>query len=266
MRQRVYRKKPRHAVAPMRAALYAGRMRVLVTGLAALLAPALMAQDRPNAASILQKVSDTYANAKQYRFAVKKSGEESGFMQIAVRKPNQFRLEADGRVLDGADAFGNVTMLSDGYSAWNYVQGANQFTKKSTTIPLLDTEPPEVSPETFVWQADAVFITRYAQMAKAADHAKLLRSETIAAGGGNADCYVFEIAAPLPGYRDTYTWWVDKKRYLVLREDTQPASSRRPSSSTVYTMATINEALPDDLFHFSPPPGAKQVDRFEPVP
>jgi len=214
-------------------------------------------------AGFLRKVSDTYANAKQYRFAVKKSGEESGFMQIAVRKPNQFRLEADGRVLDGADAFGNVTMLSDGYNAWNYIQGTNQFTKKSTTIPLLDTEPPEVSPETFVWQAEAVFITRYTEMAKASDHATFLRSETIEAGGGPADCYVFEIRAPLPGYRDDYTWWVDKKRFLVLREDTKPASARRPASSTIYTVAAINEPLSDELFHFTLPAGAKQVERFE---
>ena len=166
-------------------------------------------------------------------------------------------------MLDGADAFGNVTMLSDGFTAWNYMQGPNQFTKKSTTIPLLDTEPPEVSPETFVWQAESVFITRYAEMAKAVDHAKFLRSETIGVGGGTVDCYVFEIEAPMPGYRDTYTLWVDKKRHLVVREDTKPASSRRPASSTIYTIASINEAIPEELFHFTPPPGAKLVDRLD---
>jgi outer membrane lipoprotein-sorting protein len=238
-------------------------MRVFWLAIAGLAASALTAQDRPDVTDILGKVRDTYTNAKQYRFAVKKSGEESGFMRIAVRKPNQFRLEADGRVLDGADAFGNVILVSDGYIAWNYMQGTNRFTKKSTSIPLLDTEPPEVSPETFVWQAEAVFITRYAEMAKAADRAKFLRSETISAAGGTVDCYVFEIQAPLPGYRDTYTWWVDKKRYLILREDTKPSGSRRPPSSTIYTMATINEAIPDDLFRFTPPPGATQADRLE---
>jgi outer membrane lipoprotein-sorting protein len=75
---------------------------------------------------------------------------------------------------------------------------------------------------------------------------------------------VLELDAPLPGFRDNYTWWVDQKRGLVLREDTRPASSRRPPSSVVYTMASIDEALPAELFHFTPPAGAKLVDRFEP--
>jgi outer membrane lipoprotein-sorting protein len=238
-------------------------MRVFVLGIAGLLAPFAIAQQQPDVAGILRKVSETYANAKQYRFTVKKSGEEAGSMRIAVQQPNKFRLEADGRVIDGADEFDNLTIVSDGNTAWNYAPGLNQYTRKSTTLPLLDTEPPAITPETFVFQADAVFLTRYAELAKASDHARFLRQETVQGAGGAAECYVFLLQAPLPGFRDEYTWWVDKKRYLVLREDTKPESPRRRASSTIYTTASINEPIAEELFHFTPPAGAKLVSQLE---
>lgn len=239
-------------------------MRVFVLGIGCLLAPAVLAQSQPDLAGILSKVSETYANAKQFRFTIKKSGEESGVLQIAVKKPNRFRFEADGRVIDGADAFSNVTMVSDGGSAWNYFAEQQQYTRKKITLPLLDTEPPAISPETFVLQAETIFLTRYAELAKALDHARYLRRETLQAESGSVNCYVIELTAPRPGYRDTYTWWVDPQRYLVLREDTKPATPRRSVSSVIYTVAAIDEPIPDEVFRFTPPPGAKQVDQLVP--
>jgi len=225
--------------------------------------PALLAQNPPDVPGILRQVSETYANARQYRFSIRKSGEEAGSLDIAVRKPNKFRLEADGRVIDGADAFANVIMVSDGGTVWNYVGELQQYTRKKTTLPLLDTEPPEITAETFVLQAETLFLTRYAELAKATDHARYLRQETISTENGSAPCYVFEMQAPRPGFRDTYTWWVDQKRHLVLREDTKPATQRRPASSVIYRSASIDEPIPEDVFHFTPPAGAKLVERFE---
>jgi outer membrane lipoprotein-sorting protein len=164
----------------------------------------------------------------------------------------------------GPTAFNHVTTISDGLTAWNYNSAQNQYTKNNVTPALLDTEPPEVTPETFVLQAEAVFLTRYVQLGKAADRARLLRKETLQTAGGAAACYVIEIQAPLPGYRDTYTWWVDEKSYLVLREDTKPTAPKRPLSSTIYSTAMIGEPIPDELFHFSAPPGAKLVEKLEP--
>lgn len=235
-------------------------MRALTVAI--LWAPALIGQSQPSVADILGRVSEKYAHAAQYRFEMKKTGEEMGTLRIAVQKPNRFRLEADGRVIDGADAFSNIIMVGDGGSAWNYIAESKQFTRKKVTLPLLDTEPPAISAETFVLQADAVFLSRYARLAGATDKARLVRQETLQAGGA-ADCFVIELQAPLPGFRDNYTWWVDRKRYLVLREDTQPASTRRPASSVVFTLAVIDEPIPDELFRFTPPPGAKQVDQLE---
>lgn len=248
----------------MARSVYSDPMRSLALGTAILAAPLFTAQAQTYVARILTGVSETYANANEYRFAVTKKGEESGVMKIAVRKPDRFRFEADGRVVDGADAFSKVLIVSDGGTTWNYRAEENSYTKKRVAPALLDTEPAEVTPETFVLQAEAVFLTRYARFAKAADHARVLRKENVQSGGQSVACTVVEIEAPLPGYRDTYTWWVDEKTHLVLREDTRPASSRRPLSSTIYTEAAIGEPIPEQMFHFTPPPGARLVDRFEP--
>ncbi len=229
------------------------------TAATVLLAAPLCAQPSPDVSAILQRVSETYASARKYRFAMKKSGEEAGTLDIAVQKPNRFHLQANGRVLDGVDAFSNITMVSDGGSAWNYVPDLQQYTRKPVSLPLLDTEPPAITPETFVLQADVVFLRRYAELAKASDRARFLRQESL----GGIQCYVIELRAPRPGYRDTYTWWVDPRRSLVLREDTVPESPRRPRSSVVYSLASVDEALPDELFHFSPPAGARQVNQLE---
>lgn len=214
--------------------------------------------------TILSRVAALYSGARQYHFAALKTGEEKGSLEIWVRHPDRFRFEGDGGVIDGSDPFPKVTFTGNGDDAWNYVPILKQYTKKRTTLPLLDTEPPEIAPDAFVFQADAVFLTRYARLAKAPEHARLAREETISMGSRPVACYVIELHAPLAGFRDDYTWWVDKKRFLILREDTKPATARRPSSRIEFTAASIDEPVSDDLFHFVPPEGTKLVDRFGP--
>jgi outer membrane lipoprotein-sorting protein len=48
------------------------------------------------------------------------------------------------------------------------------------------------------------------------------------------------------------TWWIDKANYHVVRIDDD-------ESSIVFTTIKLNEPLPNDLFKFTPPPGAKKI-------
>jgi hypothetical protein len=45
-------------------------------------------------------------------------------------------------------------------------------------------------------------------------------------------------------------WWIDKKDSRILRED-------HAGSSAVFTTLQLNDLAPDDLFEFTPLPGAK---------
>jgi len=224
---------------------------------------AVYGQAKPDVAEILHKVGEKYSNAKQYRFVLKQSGEEPASIEVAVEKPDKFRFVTDGEVISGNEHYGTVTMVSNGSTVWNYAAGLKQYTKKDTSLPIMDVEPAEVTPDIFVFQAETLYITRYARLATAADHATLLRQESVQTAAGKVECYVIQLKAPLPGFRDDYTWWVDQKRFIVMREDTQPASTRWRPSSSVFAVATIDEPLPDGIFQFTPPADAMLVGKFE---
>jgi outer membrane lipoprotein-sorting protein len=214
---------------------------------AVVLAHVAIAQTPPNAGEILHKVSDVYSNAKRYHFIVKSGlgNEQSTTIEIAAEPPNKFRIDADGALLGGEDQMGRMIIASDGKQVWSYASGFKQY-----TIDQVE-EPGAESP--FVKNFASLLFVRYVGFAQSASKARVLRDEAI----GAVDCYVVEI--PDQGSED-YTWWIDKKRFIVLREDTKPADPSMPATSVVFTVAQINESLPADLFKFTPPAGSKLVE------
>ncbi len=98
---------------------------------------------------------------------------------------------------------------------------------------------------------DQFAMTRYRRAADFIEGAKFLREEAIELAGTKVDCYV--VAVPVQGSASLYTWWVDKQRHRILREDDSV-------SSAVFTTIKLNEPLPDELFTFTPPPGARKLE------
>jgi outer membrane lipoprotein-sorting protein len=228
--------------------------------LAMVLACGAAAQARPDAGEILRKVSDVYSHATRYHFAVKSTvgSDATTSIEIAVDRPNKFRIDADGALLGGEDEMGRMIIASDGAHVWTYASGFKEYM-------IDDVEPPDpqagpaTSESPFVQQFAKLLFVRYIGFADAGSKARLVREETIDAGGGQTACYVVEI--PGQGSED-YTWWIDEKRFVVLREDTKPTEPGMPATSVVFTVAQINDALPSELFTFTPPPGSKLVDEF----
>lgn len=64
-------------------------------------------------------------------------------------------------------------------------------------------------------------------------------------------CYVVSVSTASGG--SAYTWWIDKLRYRILRED-------HGTSSTIYTTVKLDEPLPPELFTFVPPAGARKIE------
>jgi outer membrane lipoprotein-sorting protein len=96
---------------------------------------------------------------------------------------------------------------------------------------------------------DDSMMWRYRGAADFAGGAKLLRQEEIEFAGAKIDCYVISVSVNGGGV--LITWWIEKKRSRIVREET--AASR-----AVFTTIKLGESLPDDLFKFEPPPGAKK--------
>ena len=81
--------------------------------------------------------------------------------------------------------------------------------------------------------------------------ASILRTEPLTTSAGAIDCYVLKIEGLL--WPDSVsTWWVDQKRFVVLRDDME-SSSRAGTDivSTVYDVVQLNEPIPESVFQFS---------------
>jgi outer membrane lipoprotein-sorting protein len=249
--------------------------------------PVVVAQSKPDIADILKKVSETYANPKQYQFSIIATSRQlnrSGQMKVdtetseyAVKRPNKLRMSASGGALVMGKDLGEMLVVVDGDNTWYYVPRIKQYTKYKGAPVHTDPHDDESetkpgAPSEFINHLEEMLFFRYRYFVKVANRAKLLREENIPFDGASVACYVIEIDTNSPPTQsrsnELYRWWVDKKRYLVLREDYEykpahPGEQPPISGSAVYSIARINEPIDENLFVFSPPADAKLVDNFE---
>jgi outer membrane lipoprotein-sorting protein len=214
------------------------------------------AQMQPDAAEILKKVTETYKDVSQYdlestvTFHDPISGRDlSGSVRIAFKAPDKYREEAKGAILTlNADASEPRTDESvtvyDGAKMWVYMPKPNAY--RVYTVPNI---PRDSRPE----DADIfVGIGPYRHASEVFVPSRFVREEQITAGGGKTDCFVIEVT----GHGGTTVLWVDQKTYYVVRADGAAEGYR---ASSVFTV-TLNGQLPDDIFRFVPPAGARKLD------
>jgi outer membrane lipoprotein-sorting protein len=218
-------------------------------GLFALLSPAAFAQSEPNAADILKKVGETYKSASQYEFIADITGvSAAGHMLFAFKSPDRYRLE--GAFPDSLDLDDGGIIVDDGSTVWLYQPQANQYlsfpaSSLAADVPFLNVLRPETMRDSMNFLEAVTF----------AKGAKLLREEAIEVAGIQVSCFVVTVpySQASRGASRTDVFWIDKKAYRVMREDSG-------DMSVVFTTIKLGEALPDDLFEFVPPAGAKKVE------
>lgn len=133
-------------------------------------------------------------------------------------------------------------------------------------------------------------IEEYKSVSKAVKEAKVLRSEKAHVNGSDVDCWVVSLEYGAPGseasaaaqaaagisFKDlgrTRMLWVDKGSYLVY-EDDSTTKMTMGNANTPTTMkqtskvesVTVNNAVSPDVFTFTPPAGAKEMDESKFVP
>lgn len=92
--------------------------------------------------------------------------------------------------------------------------------------------------------------------------ARIVREEKCPTTSAQTTCDVIEIK-DRTNPQALYTFWVDKKRHLVLRRDIAFVwENGSDVTSIIYDVTELNAQLPDDLFVFTPPRSAKQVASF----
>jgi hypothetical protein len=106
-----------------------------------------------------------------------------------------------------------------------------------------------------------------------ASSARLLRRETLDLATGPVTCQVIEVARDRdqgPVSYSPMTYWIDETRNLALKKTynvtVQHADQPAPSESIVtvsFTKATVGSLVDQELFHFTPPADAVQVESLE---
>jgi outer membrane lipoprotein-sorting protein len=221
--------------------------------LAALALCAATAQTQPDVAEILTKVGETYKAAHEYEFVTDGAYNDGKTAPthalIAFKPPNQYRMEGTFPGLSGdASALSESVIVCDGFFIWFYLAKSNQY----SSFPL-SVLGPNIPGDFGLWPEaiDEVAMRPIRRAVNFINGAKLLREETIELAGAKMNCYVVSI--PQKGEVSTNTWWVDKQTYRVMRMDDD-------KSSNVFTVLKLNEPLPDELFTFTPPPGARKLE------
>lgn len=211
------------------------------------------AQTQPDVSEILKKVSETYNAASNYQFVIDQTMQESGaggsasfHVHIAFRSPSQYRLEG---TLPGMTPFEDVLMVHDGSTLWFYLSKSNEYGSFPASALNRDGRGDlgDLRPEAL----DEFMMSRYRAVSDLAKGANLLREEPIPFGDGNVVCYVVSVSRKQGDGPSTL--WVDKKGYRILREE--GADSR-----IVFSSIKLDEPPPDELFKFTPPPGARKLE------
>jgi outer membrane lipoprotein-sorting protein len=186
----------------------------------------------PDVARILNNVRDAYANAKTYQFVGQvetwqgPGDRQKVTVDIALRRSDRLRM--------GMQGTGLIIVKDDKIS----------FQEPGSATREIKREPMDMDGVwgDFLEYSDRAFAIRYRGFASSPKNARLLREETIDADGKHS-CYVVEISIP---DNPVYVWWVDQRRFIVLREDMMGKSGH--GSSVTFATAKVNEELPESLF------------------
>src|SRR5436190_7884300 len=259
---------------------------------AAVLAAAQSASSQPDALDLLKNVEATYSAMGTYSARSTNLIEMNGAnlqnkmemsMTIAADSSGRFRMESKGMM--------GMLMVFDGSTMWIYMPQTNQYSK----VPheqVLAAATPEGGVGVHSEGAMAMFgsfanpFHGFRSIAANLKEAKVLRSEKLHVNGSDVDCWVVSVeyesatgpplGQPSQAHTDqtagferapTKMLWVDKTRYLVYQEDstskmTMPGANETMNirNTTKFDNVTVDELVSPDVFTFTPPPGATEMD------
>ena len=245
----------------------------LTASIAALLTTAsgtLPAADAPDARKVLDSVARTYRNLASFQFegtiavSMTRQGTHESFeipVILAAEKPGRARTEMRNPTM-------GMVVVTDGTTLTSYSQQAHQYTREPA---------PKLSAGSDTAEAMAgpgSPLGRYFGITRTLKSARWLRAQTLDLGGRRSTCDVVAVEYEHPpevrAQFSPTTFWIDRARLVVLRDSTQvhvdsaaQGGSMDMAQTTTFSIARINEKVPDSLFTFRPPAGAQEVSPFK---
>jgi thiol-disulfide isomerase/thioredoxin len=241
-----------------------------ISSLLAIFAACSFAQSSHTAAELLRNVAASYSSATSYYFEATETTRTHTAELDRVRERKlvtagdslqRWRIEIEDSVLHTIAVF-------DGRLTTTYQPVSGQY--------MEEVGAPAASASIGAANLRNYFTSRYSTMAERLQTARMLGDEPREVEGQNVLCKVIEAeyAAP-PGAAVASlrrTFWIDPAQSTVLREKseaqmTSPGGERIVLEQTIsFRAATLASTLPEHLFAFHPPPGARQTESFEKGP
>ncbi|HEY7180500.1 MAG TPA: DUF2092 domain-containing protein, partial [Blastocatellia bacterium] len=235
------------------------------------------AQPAPDAQAILKKINETYRNLKSYQFEYKtvidlrterdgltSTQHNESMSRITAVRPDRIRVETQ-------DSLSSVLFIADGHTVWLYSSQMNAYTKRAPgTVDIFAVAKPTDSRYESMARMVNTKLAGYARLTSEPRNLTLLPDETINIRGRQTPCYVISIVRGVGSNKDNTRYWIDRERYLVLRESADQTFQISPGSVTRslrlvdFISAAINEPALDSAFSYTPPNGAIEIDRLEP--
>jgi outer membrane lipoprotein-sorting protein len=240
-----------------------------------------LAQSQPQALDILTKVATTYRTMKSFQAEATISTDMTspGMQQkmempmtLAAVLPDKMRMENKRAPM-------NMLLVSNGQTVWMYMPQINKYAKMDASK-----FPGAGGGIGAPGMAGYGNIARqYADIADRVKRVRILREEALSIDGRDEACYVLEVeheTPPIPPAppafaksmptnieRSAETLWVDKARFVVVRHSfetkvTFPNSGAPMQSkiTTTFSKIRLDEPVADELFAFTPPNGATEMD------
>lgn len=252
--------------------------------LSALVASAAFSQTAPDNAgqpldglTILQTMSQRYAGAHSWYFVATEevtqdSPESSGrhtISMVAAASGRKYHYEGHAGPQD-------ALLVSDGTTAWDLRPNWNSYTKKP--LPPDGFENGGYGLERQEDDADlaAMLKAEIAGSAHEFQSATRLPDIALVQGGVSIPCFVVQADEPqrkgpkTPASAVTHTFWIDQANWTLRKEKVRRENPALGGTvvevTTTFETAELDSPIPDKLFHFTPPHGAKRVVKFNDNP
>jgi len=232
------------------------------------------AQSAPDARALLQDTQNALRPFKTYVLEQRMVLDMSGPTQNRLEMTSKMSASAPGKMrTETSGQMGGALILSDGEHTWFYIATMKQYMKT----------PAATGPAALVKSLVPGMSDVFDQLREKDPYlsAKVVGEDTVEVDGKKIDCYVVEavmekltMTAGMTMSQGTTKVWIDKETKITLKTTLTATLQGGPfpkplemnMAMTVFSRK-LDEPLPDSLFAFTPPEGAKEVKDFAmPVP
>jgi outer membrane lipoprotein-sorting protein len=225
-----------------------------------------------SAAAICKKVAETYRTLRVYQLVAQQSFDVPGFPEViytlAMVKPDKIRLtlknappqaweQRQRSPFEASYSSNELMIVSDGDTTWRYSAKTRKYTREQSAVAVddADDEPP-LSRLDLLTTAQNTLLSQFIRLPINAAAARIARIDQIKIAGAKIDCYVLQFRRP----ESSNELWIDKQRFLVLRQIQKWNSSPTQTKMTLnLKQVDISNTPESDLFTFTPPEKAIQV-------